>query len=190
MRITSILSCNAIVSDIIDSSKNSLGLVDKLSDNSERKIVIWRAGVAWSNAERVHLFLELVDLVRIRKFNRQHLHGDLADVSGIGVLVGRKEVLDFFNQIDNSISVNGGCVSSDWLAAWNTLYSTRDENPFSPIAGVDLMLERIEELETRNLSLIGHFQHSEEAFDEIKKVFEETEQRLEKQIQDLQVENR
>ena len=34
MRITSILSCNAIVSDIIDSSKNSLGLVDKLSDNS------------------------------------------------------------------------------------------------------------------------------------------------------------
>jgi len=29
-----ILSCNAIVSDIIDSSKNSLGLVDQLSNNS------------------------------------------------------------------------------------------------------------------------------------------------------------
>jgi len=103
----------------------------------------------------------------------------------------KDEIKQFVNLVHHNTSTSDNkpisMDSPNWIAAWNTIYSTRDENPFSPSSGVDLMLERIAELETRNLSLIGHFQHSEESFDEVKKVFEKTEQRLEKQIQDLQV---
>jgi hypothetical protein len=103
----------------------------------------------------------------------------------------KDEIKQFINLVHHNTSTSDNkpisMDSPDWIAAWNTIYSTRDENPFSPNSGVDLLLERIEELETRNLSLIGHFQHSEEAFDEVKKVFEKTEHRLGKQIQDLQV---
>ena len=45
------------------------------------------------------------------------------------------------------------------------------EIPFSSHAD---LLERIFELEDRNLSLIGHFQQSEEEFEEIKGLFHST----------------
>ena len=48
---------------------------------------------------------------------------------------------------------------------------TSREIPFSSQAD---LLERIFELEDRNLSLIGHFQQSEEEFEEIKGLFHST----------------
>ena len=45
------------------------------------------------------------------------------------------------------------------------------ELPFTSPSG---LLERIFELEDRNLSLIGHFQQSEEEFEEIKDLFHST----------------
>ena len=47
------------------------------------------------------------------------------------------------------------------------------------------LLETIVELEDRNFSLIGHFEHSEEDFDEIQRVFKQTEQKIDSQIEQL-----
>ena len=47
------------------------------------------------------------------------------------------------------------------------------------------LLETIVELEDRNFSLIGHFEHSEEDFDEIQRVFKQTETKLDSQIEEL-----
>ena len=43
-----------------------------------------------------------------------------------------------------------------------------------PFSSPSALLERIFELEDRNLSLIGHFQQSEEEFEEIKDLFHST----------------
>ena len=47
------------------------------------------------------------------------------------------------------------------------------------------LLETIVELEDRNFSLIGHFEQSEEDFDEIQRVFKQTETKLDSQIEEL-----
>ena len=47
------------------------------------------------------------------------------------------------------------------------------------------LLETIVELEDRNFSLIGHFEQSEEDFDEIQRVFKQTEQKIDSQIEQL-----
>lgn len=47
------------------------------------------------------------------------------------------------------------------------------------------MLDTISELEDRNLSLIGHFQQSEEEFDEIKQLFKISAHKLDTQIEQL-----
>merc|ERR1711915_616321 len=60
---------------------------------------------------------------------------------------------------------------------------SKDDVPFESSAD---LLETIGELEDRNFSLIGHFEHSEEDFDEIQRVFKQTEQKLDAQIDELQ----
>lgn len=70
----------------------------------------------------------------------------------------------------------------DWKTKWE---NTCDESVEIPFENPNALLEKIFELEDRNLSLIGHFQQSEEEFDEIKHLFKITANKLGSQIDQL-----
>jgi len=72
--------------------------------------------------------------------------------------------------------------SQKWEKLWHQMKGTSSKIPFSSHAD---LLERIFELEDRNLSLIGHFQQSEEEFEEIKGLFHSTAVKLDSQIKQL-----
>jgi len=60
-----------------------------------------------------------------------------------------------------------------------------DEKTDIPFVDPGSLMEKVFELEDRNLSLIGHFQQSEEEFDEIRKLFTITANKLGSQIDQL-----
>merc|ERR1712173_12081 len=72
--------------------------------------------------------------------------------------------------------------SPEWKSNWKKIEGTCWDIPFQ--SGQKLV-EKIEELEDRNLSLIGHFQQSEEEFEEKRHLFLRTEQKLDFQINQL-----
>jgi len=72
--------------------------------------------------------------------------------------------------------------SKKWTDHWE---KTKMESKEIPFSSPSALLERIFELEDRNLSLIGHFQQSEEEFEEIKDLFHSTAVKLDSQIEQL-----
>merc|ERR1712142_264383 len=72
--------------------------------------------------------------------------------------------------------------SKKWTDHWE---KTKMESKEIPFSSPSALLERIFELEDRNLSLIGHFQQSEEEFEEIKDLFHTTAVKLDSQIEQL-----
>jgi len=72
--------------------------------------------------------------------------------------------------------------SSQWAKKWD---ETRPTSVQIPFANPNNLLESLYELEDRNLSLIGHFQHSEEEFEEVRTIFKRNVKKIETQIEEL-----
>merc|ERR1711973_597706 len=122
---------------------------------------------------------------KIKQVNSQccEVRADVCTLENIAELM--EEMKEFIFQVHTNRSrlypLGNAC--EEWKKIYRDFETKVVENlPFD--SPTDL-LETIVELEDRNFSLIGHFEQSEEDFDEIQRVFKQTEQKIDSQIEQL-----
>merc|ERR1711937_984635 len=122
---------------------------------------------------------------KIKQVNSQccEVRADVCSLENIAKLM--EELKEFVFQVHSNRSrlYPLGNTCEEWKRIYRDFETKVVENlPFD--SPTDL-LETIVELVDRNFSLIGHFEQSEEDFDEIQRVFKQTEQKIASQIEQL-----
>merc|ERR1711915_1141745 len=121
---------------------------------------------------------------KIKQVNSQccEIRADVCRLENIAELM--EEMKQFIFQVHlNRSRLYPLCnTCQEWVKLYEEVKTKATDVPFESSAD---LLETIVKLEDRNFSLIGHFEQSEEDFDEIQRVFKQTEQKLAAQINEL-----
>merc|ERR1711915_22889 len=121
---------------------------------------------------------------KIKQVNSQccEIRADVCRLENIAELMEEMKQFIFQVHLNRSRLYPLGNTCQEWVKLYEEVKTKATDVPFESSAD---LLETIVKLEDRNFSLIGHFEQSEEDFDEIQRVFKQTEQKLAAQINEL-----